>query len=442
MKQVGLAAVVLVGCLTACGGKTETKSSASGAQAQGSAPASSSASGARFQKVKQPRVSAMCEQARAAFGYGAECVETELPELASAAGKIFRVVRAKDPTVKWRYALVRPSGEIFVADGGGNGDILKEVLKGLDAPNTPPELLAQLHAALSTEASVARCLPGKSDALPDHDGKPVPCAPPSITKDGADTILSYIAEDFPHPKLLNRDKHQLWARKLKVREHDLDWHSGSGAGDLPAATSLPPSAPPVPTMTDAPSWVAAPTEAPADVSAALCAKAVESVSGMEGQKCKAFAYPSLTLPTGSLYYLANDAGQAHLYGLKKPDGTLVVGYDLETKENPIVPLVEAYDPAKVPPATFIAAFLFLHGEADRILCLPGSNDVIPGAQCEPPAIRKAPDGGLVLTFIAEELPFANGNGMIPEPAVRSYSTEMSKGGGSLGGGTRLVDMRE
>lgn len=442
--------VVALG-VAACGTAAEKKTTTGSANVRGSASSMSASSSGRplsspdrFAKRTQPVVSPMCAKARSSFGYGAECIETELPELASAAGKVFRLVKKGDPTANWRYALVRANGEIFVGRGGGdggNGDILGELLRTVDAREVAPELLAKLHATLDIEAAVARCLPGSNDALSDVDGKPIVCAAPALEKSGEDVFLTYFVEQFPHPKLLNRDAHELWKRRLRVKEHELGSDSGEGSKLAPGATP-PASFPPIPTMTEAPSNVAKPVEADAELSDALCKKAVERVSGIEGQKCKAYAYPSLTLPTGSLYYLANDAGLRHVYGLKKPDGTIVVGYDLETSENPLVPLVKAYDPAAVPPATFLSAYLFLHGEPSKLLCLPGSGDVIPGAECAAPTVTKKPGGGLVATYIVEEAPVPDINGTIDEPAVRSYSTEFTEGGGSSGNGARLVDLRE
>ncbi|MFO0619092.1 MAG: hypothetical protein U0414_41265 [Polyangiaceae bacterium] len=448
MHRFSLLIVALA--VAACGTGAEKKGGTSAARgvasdvSSASGPVASSAPAARFAKQVQPAVSAMCAKARSAFGYGSECIETELPELASAAGKIFRLVRKNDPTAPWRYALVRPDGEIVVGRGGGDGghgDIVREVLRASDARTMAPELLAKLHAELDIEAAVARCLPGSNDALTDVDGNAIACAAPKIEKQGADVFLTYSIEQFPHPRLLNRDAHELWTRRIEVKEHELASSSGEGAKLGPGATP-PASSPPTPTMTTPPSHLAKPVEADAALSDALCKKAVESVSGIEGQKCKAYAYPSLTLPTGSLYYLANDAGERHLYGLKKPDGTIVVGYDLETTENPLVPLVKSYDPAAVPPATFVAAYLFLHGDSSKLLCLPGAGDVIPGADCAAPTVTKKAGGGLVATFIVQEAAEPDINGMIDEPAVRSFSMAFSEGGGSSGDGIRLVDLRE
>lgn len=60
---------------------------------------------------------------------------------------------------------------------------------------------------------------------------------------------------------------------------------------------------------------------------------------------------------------------------------------------------------------------------------------------EPPKAEKKGDE-VVLTYIVEELPFADARGNVSNPAVRSYSTDLTPGGGSSGGGMRLIDMRD
>lgn len=430
MWKVGLVALLALGC----GSKSESKDRA------GAPPTAAKAD--RFAKVKRPKVSAVCEKARASFGYLAECVETELPELATAAGKLYRVSEVGDPTQAWVYVLVRPDGTMFLGGGGGNGSMLDEITKGVDLATTPPATLAQLYVTIDTEVALVRCLPGTDDKLPpDQDGKVHDCAAPAIAKEGDQLVLTFLVELFPYPGLLNRDDHWISANRVAVREHELSSIEGRGLIELPATAPLPPSMPPRPTMTTPPTWVADPVEAPAELGAALCKEAVAKVSGLDGQQCKAYGYPSLDLPTGSLYYLANDAGQRHLLALKKPDGTIVAGYELGASENPLLPIIASYDPAVVPAGKFFAAHLFLTGRASRILCLPGSGDVIPGETCEAPtAAKKGED--LEVTAIVLELPFPDEHGTRPDPSVRSYTMSFGPRGGFSGGGTRLVDLRE
>lgn len=430
-------ALVVCVALTACGKKTEsTEKTGKPTGSDVAKPASD-----RFAKKKQPTVSPICEKARGLFGYGAECIETELPELASAAGKITRVMKKGDPTGTWSYVLVKPDGSMFRGSGGTNGDILDEVMKGLDTKATPPEVLAKLEAELDTEVAIVRCLPGSNDKLPDKDGKPVECRPPAITKKGDKTILSYTIEKFPHPKLLNRYTHDIGFYKSEVKDHELSFIEGDYLVELPKDAPLPADAPPPPTMSSAPEWVAKPVPAPDDVNKALCALAVEKVYDMKGRSCKAFAYPSLDTPAGSVFYLAQDAGIRQLLALKKPDGSLFVGYDMETEQNPMAWIVKNYDPKTMPADKLVALHLFLSGEAAKILCLPGSNDEIPDSKCDAPKAEKKGDE-LVLTYIVEELPFPDQHGSVSDPAVRSYTTELTPGGGSSGGGFRLVDMRD
>ena len=426
--------------LVACGKKPE-----GGGGASGSAPAPGSAAkpaGDRFAKVKQPKVSPICEKARSVFGYGAECIETELPDLASAAGKLTRVMQKGDASGRWIYALTKPDGAIVLGDGGGGGSIEKEVLKGLDTAATPPELLAKLEAALDVEVAVVRCLPGTDDKLPpDKAGKPVPCNAPAITKQGDRSILTYTIEQFPHPRLLNRDAHQIGVFKVEVKDHDVSFSEGEYVLELPVDAPLPKDAPPPPTMSTPPAWVAKPEPAADDVNKAICAIAAEKVSEMAGRQCKAFAYPSLDTPAGSLFWIANDAGIRQLLALKKPDGSYIVGFDVQATENPRISVVKNFDPKTMPAEKIAALHLFLSGEAVRLLCLPGSNDALPDDPCTAPAVEKKGDQ-LLVTYIVEELPFPNANGNVPDPAVRRYATELTPGGGASGGGTRLVDMRE
>ncbi len=430
MWKVGLCALVAVGC----GSKSEP------AKEVAKDPTTAAPKADRFGKVKRPTVSAVC--AEAGFGYLATCVETELAELATAAGKVYRVSEVGDPTAAWVYVLARPDGTMVRGDGGNNGTMLDEITKALDLAATPPATLALLHAALDTEVAVVRCLPGADDKLPpDRDGKVHACAAPAIVKDGDKQVLTYVVEQFPHPRLLNRDSHWIYASRIEVREHELSHIEGRGLVELAADAPLPPSMPPRPTLTSPPDWVAAPVQVSAELSAALCQAAVAKVSGLEGQACKAYGYPSLDLPTGSLYYLANDAGQRHLIALQKPDGTIVTGYDLGATEHPLLPIIASYDPTVVPPATFFAAHLFLTGRAARILCLPGAKDVIPGVDCvAPTAVKQGED--LVVTAIVEERPFPDEHGTRPDPSVRSYTMTFGPGGGFSGGGTRLLDLRD
>ncbi|MFN0250959.1 MAG: hypothetical protein ACKV2T_29060 [Kofleriaceae bacterium] len=438
------AAIAVCLVLAACGKKTESSSSGSGSAAGTTSDkvASDKAATNRFAKKPQSKVSAVCQKARESFGYGAECIETELTELASPAGTITRVMKKGDPTGEWFYVLAKPDGTMFAGGGGTNGTILDEVMKGLDAKNTAPEILAKLEATLDTEAAVVRCLPGTDDKLPQKDGKDVECMPPAITMDGGKTILTYTIERFPHPRLLNRTDHSISSFKTEVKDHELSFNEGTGLVELPADAPLPQSAPPLPTMTAPHDWVATPVPAADDVNKALCALAVEKVSGMKGRQCKAYAYPSLESPAGSVFFLANDAGQRQILALKKPDGTMVVGYDALTDAHPMKTIVKSYDPKTMPAEKVVALHLFMHHEAARILCLPGSKDVIPDHACDPPtAENKGED--LVIKYIVEEVP-AHGDhhGNVSDPAVRAYTTELTPGGGSSGGGSRLVDMRD
>jgi hypothetical protein len=434
------AAIAMCLVLAACGKKTESSSSGSGSAA---GSATNKAASDRFAKKPQPKVSAVCQKARESFGYGAECIETELTELASPAGTITRVMKKGDPLGEWFYVLAKPDGTMFAGDGGTNGKILDEVMKGIDTKTAAPELLAKLEAALDTEIAIVRCLPGTDDKLPQKDGKDIACKPPAITKDGDKTILTYTIERFPHLRLMNRTDHWVSSYKTEVKEHALSFIEGTGLVELPAGAPLPNGSPPLPTMTSPPEWVAKPVPAAADVDKALCALAVEKVSGMEaGRQCKAYAYPSLDSPAGSIFFLANDIGRRQILALKKPDGAMFVGYDVETDEDPMKLIVKNYDPKTMPAEKIVALHLFLNHEAARILCLPGSNDVIPDHACDPPTAEKKGED-LVIKYIVEELS-AHGDhhGNVSDPAVRAYATELSPGGGSSGGGFRLIDMRD
>lgn len=430
--------VALIVCvaLVACGKKTE-----SGEKTGSATETPEPAAGNRFAKVKQPKVSPLCEKARSYFGYGAECIETELPDLASAAGKITRVMKKGDATGEWAYVLTKPDGSMVVGTGGSNGKILDEVTSALDLKATPPDVLAKLEAGLDSEVAIVRCLPGSGDKLPDKDGKPLECKAPAVeTKDGK-TILSYTIEKFPHQRLMAREDHRIGFYKSEVKEHELSFIEGDYLVELPVDAPMPKDAPPPPTMATAPDWVAKPVPAPDDVNKALCALAVEKITEMKGRQCKAFAYPTLDTPVGSVFYLATDSGRRQILGLKKPDGSLFVGYDVESEQDPLVAIVKTYDPKTMPAEKLVALYLFLRGEAAHILCLPGSNDVIPDNKCDAPKAEKKGDA-LVLTYIVEELPFPDYHGNVSDPAVRSYSTELTPGGGSSGGGFRLIDMRD
>ena len=435
--------VALVIAIVAACGKSPGGGSGSGSgSARGSAPPAARAE--QLAKVAQPAVSPACEKARDVFGYGAECNELALPELTSPAGTIVREVRKNDPTAPWVYVLARPDGTFDVAAAGdGNGPILEAVLAKLDARTLPAELLAKLYVTLKLEAAVVRCLPGASDALPPgKDGKPLACEPPTLAKVGDKVVLTFIAERLPHPAVYNRRAHDLARDSIAVAEHGLSSIEGTGLLDLPLTAPLPATAPPVPAMTAPLAWVAAPTAAPAALSTALCASASERVTGMAGRACKAYAYPSLDTPAGAVFELTNDAGLLHVPALQKPDGTIVTGLALETKESPIAALVRTYDPKAVPPEKLAALRAFLAGEAERILCLPGSHDELPDHACDPPAAQKQGDK-VVLTYIALQLAVPGGRaGRAREPAVRAMSVELTPEGGALGNGTRLIDLRD
>lgn len=435
---------VVVLALAACGGKKEAAVEQRGSAATPTPTVPTPAPAPkvdRFAKQPQPAVSDVCRQARDYFGYGAECLETPMPALDSPAGKLTRVIRKGDPTNAWIWVLQKPGGERVAGDGGGNGKILGEVLKSFDVRTQPPALIAQLYAALYQENAIVRCLTPDDKLPPDRDGKPIACKPPAIVERGGKTTLVAIFEEFPHARLLNRDRHGLWRTKLSLDEHDLSLDEGDGLVELATDVAPPADFPPQPTMTTPPAWNAEPRPAPDDISAALCNAAIDRLSGLEGRQCKAYEYPSLAVPTGAFYYLANDAGQRHLLGFRKPDGSMLVGHELWSVEDPMKAITAAYDPAVVPPAKLLAIKLWLNAEPSRILCLPGSGDVLPEDECKPPRIE--PEGtGTVLRGIVEETPGADLNGMHDDPAVRTFTYEVTPTGTGGFGATRLVDMRE
>jgi hypothetical protein len=392
------------------------------------------------EKRKRSPATPICKAARARLGYDAACVETELPELTTPAGKVVRVHDAHDPTMAHVFALVRPSGEIVIGSGSGqtSGGLIDEITKELDLAATPPETLARLIATLYIEDTLVRCLPGTNDVLPEG----APCHPPEYVDADGKKMIRIVLEQFPSPAGFNRDRHELNDVRYEIENGRVSSVDGNGLASLDPAAPRPDSVPPVPGMTVPPEHVAPPVTAPADVNDALCALARERVSGMEGQRCEVYAYPSLDLPTGSLYYLANDAGLRNLYGLRKPDGTYVTGYDLETTENPLNAIVAHYDPAVVPPEKFLAAYLLLAGEPMRIRCLPGANDVLPdGHPCTPPTARM--DGAdLVIDVIVEDLPLVDQHGNPQDPAIRDGLWHFTPNGGMSRDGHRLVDLRD
>ena len=417
--------------LAACGNKPEPKAQEKVAGSGAAAPV-----GERFGKVKQPSVSPLCKAAREGLGYGAECIETELPQLTSSAGKVTRFSRKGDPTATWIFVLTRPDGSFTP---GGSSATLGEILKAFDVRAADPALLANLLATLNTEAAVARCV-DKSDKLPDRGGKPMACKAPTLEKIGDDTVLTYFVEQFPQPRLMNRTRHTLWLVKTKVSEHGFSSTEGEGFGDLPDAP-VPAAVPTLPSMTTPPAWVAKPVPAADDVSKALCAEITEKVFDRKGRACKAYAYPSLDTPAGSVFYLANDWGERNEIALAKPDGTLVTGSEVTGTQSPMNVLVKSYDPRAVSAEQLAALHLFLAGEPSHILCLPGGSDVIPDAKCAPPTAAKVGDN-LVLSFILEELPLPNAHGSVSNPGVRSTTVTLTPEGGASSEGLRLVDQRD
>lgn len=446
MRSV-MAIVAAAACVAACGKSSSTSGGGSGTARTGTGTGTGSDKGSqavpaadRWAPIKRPPVSPACAAARRHFGYDATCVEQPLPELTTAAGTITRLWSTDDPTRTWVYALTPPSGPPVVAEAGPYGDqILRKVTEQLDVPATPPDVLARLYAALLLQASEVRCA-GEPPPVGRSMSKK-PCVAPKFATVGGKPVLQFAVEEYPHPTLLNRDHHRLYWYQVEVLPHELSSMEGEGLADLePANPPLPASAPPLPTMTVPPTWLGTPEPAPADVDAALCKAAADGLSGLAGRACKAYRYPALALPTGELFYLANDAGQRYLLGSRAADGTIRVGFDVET-HSPLAALIPTYDPAVVSPATFLGAYLLLSGKPARILCLPGSGDALPDEPCTAPTAEKQGDQLMIKAIIAE-LPLPGGASRETEPAVRRIAWEFSPGGGMSGGGTRLVDLRE
>jgi hypothetical protein len=391
--------------------------------------ASSAAAAVEKAKPKLPPPTPLCQAARTELGPRARCVETPLPELTTTAGTVTRVHDADDPIHPYVYALTKPSGEIAVGRGSGltRGGLVDQILKAIDPQTTPPAVLARLYAELFVEAAVARCVdPG--DKLPG-------CAPPTLDKDH---ILTVVIEEFPDPHLFNRDEHDLMKDRVEIRDGEFHDKDGNGAGDPDKSAPRPASFAPLPEMTVAPDWAAPPVAAaPAD-SDAICAAAKQRMGELTHAKCQAFGYPSLKLPNGELFYLANDGAARYAFAFRKTDGSIVAGGDLDS-DSPLAPFIKAYDPAAVPPAALVAANLLVHPTPARIRCLGG--DTIPGVTCHPPTAEMKPDG-LEASAIIEELPIPDEHGMIADPAIRDYTWQFTPGGGFMGDGKRLVDLRD
>lgn len=385
-------------------------------------------------KPTWPKVDAVCKAAWHSLGY-VECVETEMPELTTPAGKVVRVMAKDDATASYVFALVAPSGEITIGHGGsfGLGD---ELTKPLDLTTAAPALLATIYAELSDEPAIVRCLPGSNDTLPENK----PCKAPAIekNKDGK-TVLRAVIEEFPDPRGGNRDTHWILDDQLEVGDGRVSGLEGDSLATLDPAAPRPASLAPLPTMSSPPDWAAKPEVAPAATSDALCKAAQDKYGGFEGRTCKAYGYPSLALPTGTIYYLANDAGYRWAVAFQKTDGTIVEGYDLD-RDDPLVAIIKDYDPAKVSAATFVTAALLLHTYPAKIRCLDPGDQLPENNKCEPPTVTKTADG-LHVEAILEELPVPDQHGMVHDPAIRSMSTDYDTAGGSSGGGTRLVDLR-
>lgn len=434
--RVSIAAVMILA--TGCGKSGEPapgkgKGSGTGTSAGTATTAPTVDPAARWKPIPRPPVSPACAAARRWFGYAATCVEQPLPELTTAAGTVRRLWSTTDPTRRWVYALTPPTGADEVAEANPFSDgILRKITSRLDLATTPPEVLARLYAALELQAAVVRCT--ADDAAPPIKA----CTPPRLTTVDDETRLTFVVERFPHPRLMARGDHSLWRYQIKVKGDELSSDSGEQLAVLDPATPLPPTAPPRPELSVAPDTVAAPVPAPADVEAALC-KATAELFLWEGRACKAYGYPSIALPTGAIYFIANDAGEPHVMAVRKPDGTIQLaragGF-----VSPLTPLVVAGDPAAVPAATFLAAYLLLDGKPARILCLPGSGDALPGESCPAPTAERRGDL-LVIRAVLEELAEARGLIGDNDPAVRRIEWEFSPGGGMTGGGMRLIDLR-
>jgi hypothetical protein len=416
--------------LAACGKGDDKQGEATNSKsraADGGAPA------ARELFTKRPTLppaTPVCEKAREVLGAWAECVETELAELATPAGKVFRVEAKGDPTRTLLYVLQKPSGEVT---RGEPRVIFDEIVKAIDVAATPPEQLAKLIAELHTGAAVARCLPGTNDTLP--EGKP--CDPPAFVGEGDARRFVVTIEEFPDPRL-NRDRYAIYKNKFKVAPGELSHDQGEGVARSETPPPRPANLPALPDMSTPPAWNAKPEKAPADVSAALCADA----SLGEGARCEAWAYPTLKLPTGELFFLSNDRGRRFLWGVRKPDGTIMTGYKAETESKLIADLVPTYDAKVVPPETFVAAYLTFHGVAAKIRCLPGSGDVLPeDVPCKPPTPTKQGEN-LVIETIVEELPYPQALFSPSEHAIRRRAYEFTPGGGVSSDGMRLVDLED
>jgi hypothetical protein len=362
-----------------------------------------------------PPATPVCAKAREVLGLWAECIETELTELATPAGKVFRVEAKGDPTRALVYVLQKADGTLSRGDGRA---IFDEVIKGIDVAATPPEQLAKLIAELETGS--ARVL----DA-------------PAFVGEGDARRLVVTIEQFPDPRL-NRQDYAVYKTKYKVAPGDISMDEGEGLPRVETPPPRPASLPALPEMSTPPAWNAKPEKAPADVSAALCTDANLG----DGAKCEAWAYPTLKLPTGELFYLSNDRGIRYLWGVRKPDGTIMTGYKAETESKLIGDLVPTYDAKVVPPELFVAAYLTFHGVPAKIRCLPGSNDVLPeNVPCKPPTPTNQGEN-LVIETIVEELPYPQALFAPDDHAIRRRAYEFTPGGGVSSDGLRLVDLRD